>query len=273
MIKQDVVAALSPHASAVLLDPTYGLVPALHMSRSSGLLMALEKTGYSGKSTYRLTDFDPDWTVEKIKKIGASAVKLLVYYHPGAGELATEIETLVRDTAAACHASDLPLFLEPLSYSLDANVSKSSAEFAAQRPAIVRDTAQRLSALGPDILKMEFPVDAAFDTNEASWQSACTAISEVSTVPWVLLSAGVDFSVFERQALIACQSGASGFLAGRAIWKECVKMPADERQNFLRTTAVERLTRLNEVTLKHGRAWTDFYQPGKVSEDWYMHYS
>jgi tagatose 1,6-diphosphate aldolase len=272
-IKQDVVAALSPHTSAVLLDPTYGLTPALHMSRSSGLLMALEKTGYSGKSTYRLTDFDPDWTVEKIKKIGASAVKLLVYYHPDAGELATEIETLVRDTAAACHASDLPLFVEPLSYSLDANVSKSSAEFAAQRPAIVRETARRLGAIGPDILKMEFPVHAAIDTNEANWQSACAAISEASAVPWVLLSAGVDFSVFERQAQIACQNGASGFLAGRAIWKECVKMPSEERQNFLRNTAVERLTRLNDVTLKYGRAWTDFYQPAKVSEDWYIHYS
>lgn len=272
-IKQEVVTALSPHASAVLLDPTYGLIPALHMSRSSGLLMALEKTGYSGKSTYRLTDFDPDWTVEKIKKIGAAAVKLLVYYHPDAGELATEIETLVQQTAIACHANDLPLFLEPLSYSLDANISKSSAEFAKQRPQIVRDTAQRLSALGPDILKMEFPVDAAFDMNEHSWQSACAAISEVSSVPWVLLSAGVDFSVFERQALIACQNGASGFLAGRAIWKECVRMSAAERQQFLGTTAVERLVRLNDVTLKHGRPWTDFYQPALAPEDWYIHYS
>jgi tagatose 1,6-diphosphate aldolase len=272
-IKQEVVTALSPHASAVLLDPTYGLPAVLNMSRSSGLLMALEKTGYSGKSTYRLTDFDPDWTIEKIKKIGASAVKLLVYYHPDAGELAVEIENLVRDTAAACHASDLPLFVEPLSYSLQADVSKSSAAFAAQRPQIVRETARRLSALGPDILKMEFPTDAAFDTDESSWQAACSAISEASAVPWVLLSAGVDFAVFERQALIACQNGASGFLAGRAIWKECVKMSADERQQFLRTRAVERLTRLNDAAMKYGRPWTDFYQPVPASENWYIHYS
>lgn len=272
-IKQEVITALSPHTSAVLLDPTYGLTPALHMSRSSGLLMALEKTGYSGNSTYRLTDFDPDWTVEKIKKIGASAVKLLVYYHPDAGELATEIETLVRDTAAACHASDLPLFVEPLSYSLQANVSKSSAEFAAQRPQIVRETARRLSALGPDILKMEFPVDADFDTDEVSWQAACSAISEASSIPWVLLSAGVDFSVYERQVLVACQNGASGFLAGRAIWKECIKMSPEERQQFLSVRGVERLTRLNESTLRYGRPWTDFYQPMAAPEDWYIHYS
>lgn len=272
-IKQEVITALSPHTSAVLLDPTYGLTPALYMSRSSGLLMALEKTGYPGKSTYRLTDFDPNWTVEKIKKIGASAVKLLVYYHPDAGELATEIETLVRDTAAACHVSDLPLFVEPLSYSLQTDVSKSSAEFAKQRPQIVRETARRLSALGPDILKMEFPVDADFDSDEVSWQAACSAISEACSVPWVLLSAGVDFSVFERQALIACQNGASGFLAGRAIWKECVKMSPEERQQFLSVRAVERLTRLNELTLKYGRPWTDFYQPIAASEDWYIHYS
>lgn len=272
-IKQEVVTALSPHTSAVLLDPSYGLPAAMRMNRSSGLLMALEKTGYSGKSTYRLTDFDPNWTVEKIKKIGASAVKLLVYYHPDAGELAAEIEKLVRDTASACHAHDLPLFLEPLSYSLDAEVSKNSSAFAAQRPAVVRETARRLSALGPDILKMEFPVDAAFDTDETSWQAACNAVSQASTVPWVLLSAGVDFNVFERQTLIACQNGASGFLAGRAIWKECVKMSSEERQLFLSVRAVERLTRLNDVTLKYARPWTDFYQPAPAPEDWYIHYS
>ncbi len=272
-IKQEVVAALSPYTSAVLLDPTYGLPAAFTMDRGSGLLMALEKSGYTGTSTYRQVDFDPDWTIEKIKKVGASAVKLLVYYHPYAGELADEIEALVRQITDTCHAHDIALFVEPVSYSLDTSVSKSSVEFASQRPEIVRETARRFSRLGADVLKLEFPVDADFDSDSASWQSACEAVNAVCEVPWALLSAGVDFAVFERQVETACRSGASGFLCGRAIWKECVAMSTDQRQQFLSTIGTDRVRRLNDLANRLGRPWTDHYQPIQITEDWYTTYS
>lgn len=271
-IKQQVVSALSPHTSAVLLDATFGLTAALHLNRNSGLLMALEKTGYSGTSTYRHTDFDPEWTVEKIKKVGASAVKVLVYYHPDAGALAGEIEALVRETVQSCHEHDIPFFLEPLSYSLDEATSKSSPQFASQRPAIVRETARRFSQLGVDVLKLEFPVDAEFDDDETSWQAACEAVSEVCTIPWVLLSAGVNFEVFERQVRVACQHGASGFLGGRAIWKEAIAMTDNDRQAFLQNTASQRLMRLHDITVAHARPWTDFYAPPPAPENWYADY-
>ena len=272
-IKTEVVTTLSPISSAVLLDATYGLPAALNMNRTSGLLMALEKTGYTGKSTFRRPDFDPDWTIEKIKKAGASAVKLLVYYHPDAGDLAAEIENLVHEIADTCHASDIPLFVEPVSYSLDENVSKSSAAFAEGRPAVVRETARRFSALGADVLKLEFPVDAKFDNDQDHWTAACSAISENCDVPWALLSAGVDFAIFERQVEIACRSGASGFLGGRAIWKECVAMSPEARQQFLASTAKDRLQRLVDLTCAHGRPWTDYHEPMAASEDWYIHYA
>lgn len=271
-IKKEVIIALSPHTSAVLLDATYGVPAALALHRSSGLLMALEKTGYSGTATYRQTEFDPKWTVEKIKKAGAAAVKLLVYYHPGAGQLAEEIESLTRDVAQACHANDVPLFVEPVSYSLDASISKDSAIFAEQRPQIVRETAQRFNRTGADVLKLEFPVDASFDDDEQHWLAACEAISEAVDVPWVLLSAGVDFPIFERQVAVACRGGASGFLGGRAIWKECITMPPEDRRTFLATTGVERLQRLGEAAHAHGRPWTDFYQPFNAAENWFLHY-
>lgn len=271
-IKRETIEALSPHTSAVLLDVTYGMPAALALHRSSGLLLALEKTGYSGTSTYRKTDFDPDWTVEKIKKVGAAAVKLLIYYHPDAGELALEIEDMVRQVAVECHAFDLPLFVEPVSYSLDKSVSKSSAAFAEQRPEIVRETARRIGALGADVLKMEFPMDAAFNTDTAAWLAACEAISAESPVPWVLLSAGVNFEIFKTQVEAACRGGASGFLAGRAIWKECVQMNPAERQQFLTTTAADRLRQLNDVASQYARPWTDFYQPPTLAEDWHIAY-
>jgi tagatose 1,6-diphosphate aldolase len=271
-IKYEVVAALAPYTSAVLLDPIYGMKAALLGMRNTGLLMSIEKTGYSGKTTSRRTDFMPGWTVGKIRRMGASAAKLLVYYHPESGALAVEIETLVHQVAEDCHRHDLPLFVEPLAYSLEDAVPTGSVNFARERPVIVRETARRLSALGPDVLKLEFPVDAAYDDDRGSWRSACEKVSAACGVPWVLLSAGVDFDTFEQQVRIACQSGASGFLGGRAIWKECIRMSWVERQTFLKSTGVERLSRLSAVAEEQARPWTDFYDPQPVGDDWFTLY-
>lgn len=272
-IKTEVVVALSPHASAVLLDQEYGLYPALHMAGSSGLLMSVEKTGYSGDSTYRRVEFINGWTAAKIKAMGASAVKLLAYYHPESGELAEEIEDVIAQVIDQCHRVDLPLFLEPLSYSLNAEVAKESAGFAETRPMVVRETARRLSRLKPDVLKMEFPVDAAFNADRAMWRSACAALNAASEVPWVLLSGGVDYDTFVDQTRTACEAGASGFLAGRAIWKEAVQLDTQARQRFLTETAVPRIDQLAEITAKSARPWTDFYDLPAASEDWYQRYT
>lgn len=271
-IKSEVVIALTQMTSAVLLDNYYGLYPALHMRGGAGLLMALEESGYSGDSTYRGVIFNDAWTVAKIKQMGASAVKLLAYYHPHAGALTEEIEGVITSVIEECHKHDLPLFVEPMSYSLDASVKKDSAAFAETRPAVVRDTAKRLSALGPDVLKLEFPMDAAFNDDRDGWRSACEAISEASTVPWVLLSAGVEYETFLAQAQIACQAGASGWLAGRAIWKECAKMSREDRARFLAGAASNRTQELVDVANESARPWTDFYTPIEASEDWFMAY-
>ncbi|MBI5930821.1 MAG: tagatose 1,6-diphosphate aldolase [Chloroflexi bacterium] len=271
-IKAEVVNILSSHVSAVLLDPIYGLKAALGMAGSSGLLMTLEKTGYSGDSTARRVEFIDGWDVAKIKQMGASAVKILIYYHPDAGDVAEEIERVIYEVAREAHQYDLPLFVEPLSYSLDPTIIKDSAAFAEQRPAIVRETARRLGTLGGDVLKLEFPIDVAFDADEIHWQAACSAISEVSPVPWVLLSGGVNFDTFTRQVEIACRSGASGFLGGRAIWKEAVTMNTTDREDFLRHTGINRLVRLMEIVNTHARPWTDFYAPIAPIEEWFIHY-
>lgn len=272
-IKREVVAALSPHASAVLLDTDYGLLPALHLARGCGLLMALEKSGYSGDSTYRRIEFDPKWNVAKSKRMGASAIKLLAYYHPHSGALAEEIEGVIKQVADECHRFDMPLYLEPMSYSLDATISKESAEFAKTRPEVVRETAERLSKTGADVLKLEFPIDAAYNTDRAAWEQACKVVSDASAVPWVLLSAGVDFETFADQTRIACQTGASGFLAGRAIWKEAVSMPYNARVEFLAQKATDRLYRLSKIALENARPWTDFYTAPIASKTWVSDYT
>ena len=76
---------LGQHASAVLLDPVYGVAQCVvggALPGHTGLLVALEATGYAGSSQRRHSQVEPGWSVAKIKRLGASAVKLLVYYHP-----------------------------------------------------------------------------------------------------------------------------------------------------------------------------------------------
>ncbi len=272
-MKRDIVVALSYHASAVLLDNEYGLPSIVDMNGSSGILMAYEESGYSGDSTYRGIKFDDNWTIAKIKAVGASAVKVLAYYNPKSGELATQIETLLKQVADECHKHDLPLFLEPLTYSLDAKVAKESAEFAKLRPDLVIESAEKLSNLGVDILKMESPVDPNFDSNQQNWADTFAEVSKASSVPWVLLSAGVNYEAFESQTRLACEAGASGWLAGRAIWKEAVGMTPEQRTTFLNSRATERMQRLNAISAQYARPWSEFYTPPANSETWFADYN
>lgn len=271
-IKREVISVLAPHATAVLLDPVYGLDATLALPGGSGLLMALEKTGYAGVATARRVDFIPGWDVGKIKRMGASAVKLLVYYHPDGGEAAADIEATVALVATQCQAHDIPLFVEPLAYSLNPDVPTASSEFSVERPRIVRETARRLSVLGADVLKLEFPVDSYSIAPEPEWQGLCASISEACAVPWVLLSAGVDFEQFEKQVRAACAGGASGVLAGRAIWKEAIARTTEARAEFLTQVGQDRLERLVAIVETHARPWTDFYTPAANREEWYTDY-
>jgi tagatose 1,6-diphosphate aldolase len=102
--------------------------------------------------------------------------------------------------------------------------------------------------------------------------AACEAITIVCEVPWILLSAGVDFEVFHEQVKIACQAGASGFLGGRAIWKEAVGMSASEREAFLSSTGVQRVKELRKTTERYGRAWTEYFAPPQSEENWFIKY-
>ncbi|MEM7029820.1 MAG: tagatose 1,6-diphosphate aldolase, partial [Chloroflexota bacterium] len=271
-VKIDIIGSLSTAASAILTDPNYGLSPAMHMSGRSGLLMSLEKSGYSGDSTYRRMEMLEGWTPEKIRKMGVNAVKFMVYYNPQNKELSDELDAVIETVVADCHSWDLPVYLEPMSYSNDAHVSKDSAAFAEQRSDIVIETARRLSKTGADVLKMEFPLDIKYNDDQTAWQVTCKELSAASTVPWVLLSAGVDFDQFKPQVEIACEAGASGFLAGRAIWKEGATMTPEDRQTFLNDVALPRLNLLIDIAQEKARPWTDFYEATATSETWFEAY-
>lgn len=266
--KVDVTSALAKQATAVLLDPEVSAAQAIAQHAipgGVGLVVALESTGYTGDATARQAQIIPGWSIKKAKRMGADAIKLLVYYHPDA-PTASEIEEFTARIAEECVMRDLVLMLEPLSYSLDENKKLSSEE----KRYVVAETAKRLTPLHVDILKAEFPLDIN-DMDESKWMDACKEISAASAAPWILLSAAVEYDVFLRQVTVACNAGASGIAVGRAVWKEAVSMGDEERIKFLQTTAKQRLSRLTSLCHALAKPYTDFYQ-ADAPFDWYKNY-
>ncbi len=269
--KRALVRALAPWSTAVLLDPSLGAGPAVaddSLPGRSGLVVAVEESGYADQPSARVSRVAAGWSAAKIKRMGASAVKLLVYYHPGSTQAAA-MRRLVATVAEECKRLDIALFLEPLSYSTDPEKPKLPD---AERREVIQQTARDLTPLGPDVLKTEFPVLASQQADETVWAQACHDLNEASCIPWVLLSAAVDYEVFQRQTLIACQAGASGILAGRAIWKEALSLPGLQRADFLQGTASERMRTLRTICRQYARPYTDFYCPPPIFEDWYIQY-
>ena len=270
--KIEAIAALAPAASAVLLDAQYGAaqcIAAGALPGGTGLLVSVEASGYSGEPAARESGILPGWSVAQIKRMAASAVKLLVYYHPDSS-LAGEMEALVRKVAAECAAHDIPLFLETLSYSTDPALKKLPS---AELRRVVIEGARRLVIPGVDVLKTEFPVDVTVEEDERVWAEACAELSAACAAPWVLLSASAAFETFLRQVTVACGAGASGVAVGRAVWREATGLTGAARTDFLRTTAHARMQRVASLCDALARPWTDFHTPPAVDSGWYKRYT
>jgi len=268
--KLEVTSILAGAATAVLLDPQYSAAQAIAagvLPSSTPFVIAVESTGYGGEPTARQSQVLPGWSVEKAKRMGASMVKLLVYYHPDSST-AGEIEAFIQQVADECGRYDLGLMLEPLSYSLEADRKLTSGE----KHHVVTETARRLTIPGVDVLKCEFPLDIATDPLEAEWAKACRAISSASRAPWILLSAAVDYDTYLHQVRVACQAGACGIAVGRAIWQEAIGLTGPARMVYLKEIARPRLERLSQLCAELARPWTDFYTPGEITPDWYKTY-
>jgi tagatose 1,6-diphosphate aldolase len=278
--KLDLCQAVAPFASAILLDPEYGAGQAIAagvLPAPKGLLVSMERTGYSGDSTARITELLPGWDVKKAKRIGASAVKLLIYFRPDLKDIATRQLDLVARLADQCLEEDIAFLVEPVSYPIEEN-GTSSERFAKTKPGLVIETARQITALPVDVLKAEFPASLKFERDEGKLLKLCQELNRASRLPWVLLSAGVDFDSFQKQVEIACKAGASGFLAGRALWQEGAQIRSrDERMNFFQNTAAPRLKELAEIADNCGKPWYSrlgadngkFIPP---AEGWYRSY-
>ncbi len=271
-VKLDVLRAMAGDASAVMLDPEYGAAQAIAaraLPGQVGFLCAVEAQGYLGDPAARQTTLLDGWSVAKAKRLGASAVKLLVLYRPDGGEVTAAQDELVSAVVADCAANDIPLFLEPLGYARD---GENPEQLAAARRETVIGSVRRLGALGPDVLKVQFPVDTSWESDRAVWRAACAELDEAAPVPWALLSAGDPFDVFREQVQIACESGASGFMAGRAIWGDVIGLPRERRTEALGAVARPRFRELAGIAATSGRDWGSHCTAPGIDEHWYRRY-
>lgn len=278
--KLELCSNLAKYASAVLLDPLYGAAQCISygvLPNTTGLLVSIEASGYSGDKEHRITKLLDKWTVEKIKRMGASAVKILVYYRPDLEHLANKQLNTVNIVATECMKYDIPFLVEPVSYAIG-NEIINSPQFAALKEQLVIKTAQDITALPIDVLKAEFPADLRYRKDKGELTNLCRQLDMSSQVPWVVLSAGVDFEVFCQEVEIACQAGASGFLGGRAIWQEAIYIDnARERVQYLSTVGADRLKRLNEIASKYAVPWykklgVSSQELARISKKWYQEY-
>jgi tagatose 1,6-diphosphate aldolase len=248
------VEHLAPYASATLLDVNFGArqaVNALVLPRGVGLIVRSEASKDAGLPS----EYEPGWSVEKIKKMGASAVKLLVYIdHEDAKGTKAQLD-FVKQVSDACRANDILLMTEELSFPRKGE-DKASPSYKARK---VKNILEATKLIGPhtDILKLEFPGNIK-DDSEQQMVDNLGKLNEAAIRPWVLLSAGEKFDLFAKQTELAMKAGCSGYMAGRAIFNEYFdqKEPAD-RLKFLTTTGVERMKKLNTLVDRYATPWMD----------------
>jgi tagatose-1,6-bisphosphate aldolase len=249
--KVDVVRALGPLSSGVLLDEDYGIGAVREagaLPGGVGLLVAAEPVEKAKWNDEIRTTVDPERGARYVLGLDGDALKFLVQWRPGrtaqAGEpdLAAEALSVTASVIADCAEAGVPSVIEPLIARLPGE-EPFTPETAGP---IVIESARQMAELGPDLLKLEWPGSA----------EGCREVTEaLGDVPWTLLSAGVGIDAFVERVEIALDAGAVGFIAGRAIWGEAVALEGEERVAFLQETAVPRLSRLCDVLGRHGRSW------------------
>lgn len=264
--KLELARTLAAHSSALLLDPVYSLGQAVltaDLPGDVGLISSIEQLGYTTDGQFEVdTRLRPDWSVAQIAATGADAVKLFFSYRADLATVAAGQRELIAGLAADCDRLQVPLVLEPIWYPLP---GEDPADTEVQAAATVA-AAHEFAAAGADVLKVPFPGSVIDEPARERALQACRELDQGLGRPWVLLSAGVGFDDFAVQVEIAARAGASGYMAGRAIWGDAVgDLPDGERRAGL-ATAAARLDALNAIVREHGRPWRVPPDPDRVAD-------
>jgi tagatose 1,6-diphosphate aldolase len=268
-----VTRVLTPHASAILLDPEYGLPATKVRSSNAGLLLAYELSGYDNTQPGRLPDLLPHVSAQRIKDWGADAVKILLYYAPGDDAKINDIKhAFIERIGAECATYEIPFFLEFIAYD-PAGGNEKGPEFASKKPAMVLKSMEEFTKpqYRVDVLKVEVPINAEFVEGSSVYkgQKAYTRAealqhfknaAAVATKPFIYLSAGVGNAQFVESLHMAAESGAdySGVLCGRATWKDGIpvyaKQGAKALEDWLEKEGVKNINAVN-AAIQSAKPW------------------
>ena len=246
--KSDVTRYLAAHAPCILLDPICAVprvVEEASLARDVALLIGLDASGYdTGASGHYLSKLVPGVTARRVRELGGTGAKLMVYLrsdHPGAN--AHNI-AIIRNCVADFAAEDLLLVVEFLTYPMP---GEDPADYKTKFPSLIEGGSRICLDLGAKVLKIPYP----------GTPEACAAITAMAGgVPWSVLSAGVDHATFIGQVEIAMANGASGVIAGRSLWKDCVSLDRSRQKDLLITKALPRLHEIQAILARHPRRIT-----------------
>src|ERR1700712_5180433 len=281
--KSLVTSVLTKHASAILLDPEFGL-PASKHRNGKGLLLAYEKTGYDATTPGRLPDLLDVWSVRRLKEAGADCIKILLYYTPFEKTNINDLKhAWIERIGDECRCHDIPFFLEFVGYDAQGGDEKSLA-YARKKPEIVSGAMAEFGKerYGVDVLKVEVPVEMAYVEGTRAFKGekaytraeALQHFRDAETMthkPFIYLSAGVSNPVFIETLALAAESGTkfNGVLCGRATWKEGIPVYAREGaaafRTWLESTGVANINNVNEA-LKAASPWYTKFGVGSLEE-------
>ena len=243
VVKAGIVTHLANKASCILLDAVCavpGVVDDGVLDRDTGLLIGLDASGWDTDANgYRISKLVPGITARRVRELGGTGAKLMVYLRPDTPEANETNLQIIRDCIADFAAEDLLLVVEILTYQLD---GESDEAYRAAFPGLIVDSARISVELGSKVLKLPYP----------GTPEACAEITKICDgIPWAVLSAGVDHETFIGQVATAMENGASGVIAGRALWKDCISLDADVRADRLERIASARLAEIQSVLDRH----------------------
>jgi len=264
---------LTPHASAILLDPEFGLDAAAARSKNAGLLLAYELSGYDNTQPGRLPDLLPHVSVKRIVDWGADAVKILIYYTHHEDSAVNDIKhAFIERIGAECETYEIPFFLEFVGYDPKGGDEKGF-EYAKAKPEIVKASMKEFSLpqYKVDVLKVEVPINAEYVEGSSVYKGqkaytraeALTQFREAAAIaskPFIYLSAGVSNSVFTESLSMAAEAGTdySGVLCGRATWKEGIpvyaKQGAKGLEEWLQREGVRNINAVNDA-IQSAKPW------------------
>ncbi|MEO9818973.1 MAG: tagatose-bisphosphate aldolase [Paracoccaceae bacterium] len=241
--KADITRFLANKATCVLLDATCavpGVVDDGVLTRDTGLLVGLDDSGWDiDENGYRKSIMIPGVTARRVRELGGTGAKLMVYLRPDHKDANDYNLQIIRDIVADFAAEDLLLVVEILTYQVD---GESDADYKAAFPSLIVECTKMALALGSKVLKMPYPGTA----------KACAEITQACDgVPWAVLSAGVDHETFVGQVATAMENGASGVIAGRALWKDCISLDRAVSEDRLENIASVRLRELQSILNDH----------------------